>query len=251
MPYLDWKEVSTVQYDAVIINDNMIGLSDNSGFAVGDVLRILYANEPVSGGRTVTVSTVNSKSLIVTSGVLKEGATIASLYISTQEGEVAGAGGVTGAASSTDNTIARMNGTTGKVIQGSGIGVDDSNNMTFPDSQLIRPKLKDYSETVNAIGAIGGGTQDIDLELGNVVTATVDTAETTFTFSNPPATASNGSFSLMLTNGGSQTVNWPVSVDWAGGTAPTLTASGVDVLVFTTNDAGTTWYGFASGLDLS
>ncbi|MBI2108905.1 MAG: hypothetical protein HYT93_01835 [Parcubacteria group bacterium] len=107
------------------------------------------------------------------------------------------------------------------------------------------------SETVNAIGSIGGGTQDIDLGLGNVVTATVDTSATTFTFSKAPASGTSGYFTLVLTNGGSQTVTWPASVDWAGATAPTLTASGVDVLTFFTVDGGTIWYGFAAGLNMS
>ncbi len=82
------------------------------------------------------------------------------------------------------------------------------------------------------------------------MTATVSTAEQTFTFTNPPASGVNGSFTLFLTNGGSQTVNWPASVDWPDATAPTLTAAGVDVLVFTTNDAGTIWLGFVAGLDV-
>lgn len=126
-----------------------------------------------------------------------------------------------------------------------------SATITMADFEFIRAKLKDYSETVNIIGAIGGGTQDIDLELGNVVTATVDTSETTFTFSNPPATGAAGSFTLLLTNGGSQTVNWPASVDWAGGSAPTLTASGVDVLVFVTVDGGTIYHGMLASSDSS
>jgi hypothetical protein len=124
-------------------------------------------------------------------------------------------------------------------------------DVSFADNVLLRPEIKDYSESVNAIGATGGGTQDIDLESGNVVTATVDTSANTFTFSNPSATGKACSFTLILTNGGSQTVNWPGAVDWAGGTAPTLTTSGVDVITFTTIDAGTIWYGFAAGLDMS
>lgn len=126
-----------------------------------------------------------------------------------------------------------------------------SGTLAMADNTISRPKLLDYGETVNAIGAIGGGTQDIDLESGNVVSATVDTSETTFTFSNPPASGTAGSFTLFLTNGGSQTVNWPASVDWAGASAPSLTSSGVDILTFVTIDAGTTWYGFAAGLDMS
>ena len=110
--------------------------------------------------------------------------------------------------------------------------------------------IEAYGENVNAIGSTGGGTQDINLALGNVVTATVDTSANTFTFSNPPASGKCGSFTIILTNGGSQTVNWPGAVDWAGGAAPTLTTSGVDVLTFTTVDGGTIWYGFLAGADL-
>jgi len=112
--------------------------------------------------------------------------------------------------------------------------------------------LKDYGETTNVIGAIGGGTQDIDLELGNSVSATVDTAETTFTFSNPSAAPLGCGFTIMVTNGGSQTVNWPATVAWGGGLfggAPILTTAGVDVLTFWTIDAGTIWHGIAASLD--
>lgn len=123
--------------------------------------------------------------------------------------------------------------------------------VNFADQLATRPEMKDYAETVNAIGGTGGGTQDIDLTLGNVVTATVDTSANTFTFSNPSATGKSCSFTLILTNGGSQTVNWPGAVDWPGGAAPTLTTTGVDVLVFTTVDAGTRWYGFAAGLAMA
>lgn len=111
------------------------------------------------------------------------------------------------------------------------------------DNQLIRPILVDYAELTNAIGSTGGGTQDIDLTLGNCVTATVDTSANTFTFSNPTASDELCGFVLYLTNGGSQTVTWPASVDWPAATAPTLSAAGLDILVFTTVDGGTTWHG--------
>ena len=103
--------------------------------------------------------------------------------------------------------------------------------------------LKDYGEIVNIIGGTGGGTQDIDLEAGNVVSLTVDTSTNTFTFSNPTPTAIASGITLWVTNGGSQTVNWPASVDWPAGLAPTLTSSGVDKLVFETIDGGTIWQG--------
>ena len=126
-----------------------------------------------------------------------------------------------------------------------------SGTMSFADNIASRPVLKDYGETVNAIGDLGGGTDDIDITSGNVVTATVSSSEQTFTFSNPSASGTACSFTLFLTNGGSQTVNWPASVDWAGGSAPSLTASGVDILTFVTLDAGTIWHGMIASADSS
>lgn len=111
--------------------------------------------------------------------------------------------------------------------------------------------LKDYGEVTNALGDLGGGTDAIDLTAGNSVSATVSTSTQTFTFTNPTAGDELCAFSLMLTNGGSQTVNWPGTVDWASATAPTLTASGVDCLVFWTVDGGTIWNGSTVALNLS
>jgi hypothetical protein len=119
--------------------------------------------------------------------------------------------------------------------------------ITMGDNLIETPEFIDYAESVNVVGGTGGGTQDFDIALGNVHTATVDTSANTFTFGNPSATGKSCSFTLILTNGASQTVAWPASVDWAGGTAPTLTAAGVDILTFMTIDAGTIWYGFLAG----
>ncbi len=122
-------------------------------------------------------------------------------------------------------------------------------NKVSPRNSSSHVEIAVYSEDINALGSIGGGTQDIDLYLGNVVTATV-ASTVTLTFSNPPASGKCGSFTLILTDGGSQTVTWPTLL-WGGGEAPDLTASGVDVLSFMTVDGGTTWYGFAAGLEMT
>ena len=167
-------------------------------------------------------------------------------------------GNVTGNASGTALTVTQPAQTaitsvgtlTGLTIEGTVDMVDGTG--AGRHEELQGPKIKDYAETVNAIGAIGGGTQDIDLKLGNVVTGTVDTSTTTFTFTGEPTSGIGISFTLILANGGSQTVNWPSEVKWAGGTAPTLTTSGTEVLTFTTVDAGgTSWYGFAAGLAMA
>jgi hypothetical protein len=121
------------------------------------------------------------------------------------------------------------------------------------DKILARPEIKDYAETVKAIGN-SGTAATVDLENGNVQTVTM-TGNCTFTFSNPPATGKGGSFTLILTQDGtgSRTATWPAAVKWAGGSAPTLStaAAAIDVLTFITTDGGTSWLGFTGGLDFS
>ena len=99
----------------------------------------------------------------------------------------------------------------------------------------------EYKETSAAISASA-----IDLTLGNYFTKTIS-GTTTFTISNAASSGTVNSFILQLTNGGSATVNWFSGVKWAGGTAPTLTASGYDELGFFSIDGGTTWQGFVLG----
>jgi len=97
-----------------------------------------------------------------------------------------------------------------------------------------------YNETYVALS---GTTPTVNCESGNVF-ALSTTGNTTFTFSNPPASGTAYGFMLKLTAGGTHTITYPASVDWAGATAPDAPASGeTDVLVFTTVDGGTTWYG--------
>jgi len=107
------------------------------------------------------------------------------------------------------------------------------------DQILQRTVLKDYGETKVAMAA-----HAVDLELGNVFTYTLSGGQTV-TFSNPPASGTAGSFTMIVTNGGSATLTWPTSVDWPAATAPALTASGVDLIFFTTIDGGSIWYGTA------
>lgn len=132
---------------------------------------------------------------------------------------------------------------------GTATAVNFAQLMNLADNIIQRAVMKDYGETISVIGS--DTTPECDLANGNAFTDTIDTGETTFTFSNPPASGTLGSFTLVLTNGGSQTVNWPAAVDWGGGSAPALTVSGVDILGFMTIDGGTIWYGFAASLDNS
>lgn len=120
-------------------------------------------------------------------------------------------------------------------------------NINLADGILSRPKVQDYSLTHNALGNVSGSTT-INLESGNYISATA-TGNVTWTFSNPPANPNAGGFILELANGGAYTMTWPGGTAWPGGVAPSLTASGTDVLTFITDNAGTTWRGVASMLN--
>jgi hypothetical protein len=127
-------------------------------------------------------------------------------------------------------------------------GVTLAGEAACADNLVTRATLKDYAIEGSAVGSTGA-TRTFDLSVANFFSATLDQA-CTFTFSNPPASGDFGTFVLELTNGGAFAITYPASVDFVGGVAPTLTASGVDQLVFTTRDGGTTYFGFVAGLDI-
>jgi hypothetical protein len=123
---------------------------------------------------------------------------------------------------------------------------------TFTAAQTVSAELTatSYNETYAAVTSTSNATT-VNCEAGNAFSHTL-TENTTFTFSNPPASGTAYSFSLEIIQDASAsgyTVTWPTSVDWPSATAPTLTAtaSAVDVFVFYTRDGGTTWQGFIAG----
>ena len=120
-------------------------------------------------------------------------------------------------------------------------GIDVTGTVTADGGDITGELIADsYNETYVALS---GTTPTVNCESGNVF-ALSTTGNTTFTFSNPPASGTAYGFMLKLTAGGTHTITYPSSVDWAGATAPDAPASGeTDVLVFTTVDGGTTWYG--------
>ena len=111
-------------------------------------------------------------------------------------------------------------------------------------------KATSYNEAYNAVTSSGAATT-VNCEAGNAFSHTL-TENTTFTFSNPPASGTAYTMSIEIIQDASAsgfTVTWPTSVDWPAATAPTLTAtaSAVDVFVFTTRDGGVTWLAFTAG----
>jgi len=95
-----------------------------------------------------------------------------------------------------------------------------------------------YTSSVSAVAAL-----DIDLSASNYFTKTI-AGDSEFTFSNPPASGTVGSFTLEV-NYTSGNIDWPTTVYWNGNgqTAPDITAGKVQLYMFVTRDGGTTYRG--------
>jgi len=132
-----------------------------------------------------------------------------------------------------------------------GTDVIDANatSVNFADTEVQRPKLKDYSETALATSS-KSASFNVDFESGNVQSFTF-ADDLTVSFTNPPASGTAGTVTLIITNGGANTTTWNAAVKWPGDNAPALTSSGVDVVSFMTIDAGTIIYGFVGGINFS
>lgn len=103
--------------------------------------------------------------------------------------------------------------------------------------------LAPLAEKFQALGNVSG-TKAVNLTNGLAISATI-TGATTFSFTNVAQIGATVVV-MQLTNGGAYTITWPSTIKWAGGTAPKFTASGIDIVVLTTHDAGATWYGIVN-----
>jgi hypothetical protein len=93
-----------------------------------------------TGAATININSIGAKSIVKTNGSalsagdIASGAAVQLIYDGTNfqfaNKSVSAAGDVAGPASSTDNAVARFDSTTGKIIQNSGVIVDDTNNVT-------------------------------------------------------------------------------------------------------------------------
>jgi hypothetical protein len=121
-----------------------------------------------------------------------------------------------------------------------------SNEITLGNSSITRFRVPGAGID-NTSAALSGTTPSVDVGARDTYTLTTS-GNTTFTFTGVPSSGQVGTFSLIITAGGTHTLTWPASVDWAGGTAPAAPASGEkDIYTFMTIDGGTIWYGFLAG----
>lgn len=282
--------VSVVAGDRVLVKDQTTGTENgiyvvvSSGswtratdYAVSDAVAATFGHieQGTANGDKKWLCTNNSGSDVVGTDAL-----VYSLG-------VAGGGDVSGPASSTDNAIARWDGTSGDTLQNSAVTVDDNGRVIaavdsggygfasgtarvlFDSSTVVLDLLAISSGASLSIGETGvsiqngvllmnvgasvGGTE-VDWRTSNHQQITLSSSPT-LTFVDP-AYATGGElpsilfFKVIQDGTGSREITWPSSVKWAGGTAPTLTTDGsaVDLIQFVFD--GSDYYGTVLGLDM-
>jgi hypothetical protein len=113
------------------------------------------------------------------------------------------------------------------------------------------PVLVGSRITVSALGTLTTGTTTLDLATAQVYTATITASDTiTIAFSNAPSSGQSQVVLLRLIDAGGGTIVWPANTKFTAGAAPTLTASGVDVLGVYYDVTTTTYMVFVIGLDV-
>jgi hypothetical protein len=162
---------------------------------------------------------------------------------------------LTGAVTATHTELNLIDGYTGTTAELNyndvpTLGTVEASRTVTADASGVTTNLKTKKQTeiVNAVGIVSSSTA-INFALGNVVTAILASGGA-FTISNAPSSGIYGKFKLILTNGGTVADPWHASVKFAGGTTPTLTTSGVDILTFETIDNGANWFAVVDGLDM-
>lgn len=112
--------------------------------------------------------------------------------------------------------------------------------------------FKNYKEVYsNAI--ISSNILTLNLNNGNIFNVLLNANILTITISNIPSSTHNISFTIIFTaDGTARAVNWPNTVIWPSGNAPSITSTAgkIDVFSFTSNDGGSTWIGFVGGQNM-
>lgn len=111
-----------------------------------------------------------------------------------------------------------------------------------------------YNDPIQTVTHSSGGALAVDVSLGSYVVVTLTSNITALSFTNFPPSGEVGSCTLEFVQGGGGgfTVGFG-TITWAGGVAPTVTATAaaVDVITFNTRDGGTTVKGYVAGQDFS
>jgi len=120
----------------------------------------------------------------------------------------------------------------------------DANGVVTHDAGIS----EEYTAVTSSSAAVS-----LNLRLGNNFSHDL-TENTTVSFANPAASGKVSAATLRIIQGSTaRTITWNSSIKWAADTAPTLSTGNdnVDIFVFYTVDAGTTYYGFTAGQVMS
>ena len=133
-------------------------------------------------------------------------------------------------------------------IDGTAIGANSASTGVFTSLETTGA----FTEDAEAITS-SSNAATLDLSAATNFTHTLS-ENVTYTFSNPATSGKASAFTLkVVQDSTARTITWPASVDWAGGTAPTISegSGDVDYFVFITTDGGTNYYGFTAGQALA
>jgi hypothetical protein len=226
---------------------NVTGVSTLANVAVNGISTFgPVANVRISGGTPGQVLTTNGLDTL----------SWASPGISQLTGDVTTTGSGSAVATLTNTGIAA--GTYKSItVDTKGRAITGTNPTTLAGFGITDAVDLATAQTVNGVKTFGAAVVEkqiavaastIDASAAAVFTKTI-TAATAFVISGAAPAGSVSTFVLQLTNGGSATVDYPASVKWQGGTKPTLTTAGVDILGFYTFDGGAIWHGFLMSKD--
>jgi len=109
-----------------------------------------------------------------------------------------GSGDVTGPGSSTDNAAVRFDGATGKIIQNSGVIIDDSDNITVPSLSTSvaivtngSKQLVSSAVTATELGYVSGVTSAIQTQLNGKVDEVASTDNAVVRFNGTTGSVQN------------------------------------------------------------
>jgi hypothetical protein len=179
-----WTRATDADADAEVKSG--LAVTVTQGTANGDKTFVLTTNDPITVGTTA-------------------------LSFSQLGGAGGGSGDVVGPSSATDNGLVRMDGTTGKLIQSSGVTLNDDDKL----------KLKGVHTDIVAL--TDGATITIDGNSGNKFAVTLG-GNRALAFSNVDI-GQCVMLDVLQDGTGSRTLTYPEEVTWPGGTTPTLSTS--------------------------
>jgi len=214
-----------------IVDGVITGAKLASGTITGDKLGLtaINANNIVNGtitGDKIASATIGSSNLTTTgvsAGNYGGSSNISSITVDSQ-------GRLTYAA----NVALSLNSVTGDLTVSNAARIGNT-------SIVANSKFDVFGGVSMNVVTLATSSNTINVALANYFVHS-PAGTTTYTFEGVPV-ARDSSFVIELANGGSYTITWPAAVKWPANTAPTLTTSGKDLVIFSTANTGSTWRG--------